>query len=188
MFCSNCGTKLEDSVDFCPNCGKKTNRLDKNIFLPDRSKINSYNPVIPSNYPSIIIIGIIILIFGLVLFFLGLKINRIITIPAAVFIIIGLLFIFNSKAMGKSSYFKKQTKKLIVGMDINEVRAIFAFLEPKKEGFNDYNEYYICYTTKEKYALNYDMIELIFDSKGKLTNFTSSYHYYRKHRSIIDLK
>lgn len=31
MFCSNCGTKLEDSVDFCPNCGKK-NMIDKNYF------------------------------------------------------------------------------------------------------------------------------------------------------------
>lgn len=61
-------------------------------------------------------------------------------------------------------------------MNTNEVRAIMAVLNPKKEGLNDYNEYYICYTTKEKSALNYDMIELIFDSKGKLTNFTNSYH------------
>jgi len=40
MFCGNCGSNIQDGLDFCPNCGKTPNRAA--VIKSTDSKIGDY--------------------------------------------------------------------------------------------------------------------------------------------------
>lgn len=63
MYCSNCGNKLEEGLDKCPNCGEVVNDIEN---VKGKSSIKRFN--------IIIVIGtviILVLLLGLRLSFLG---------------------------------------------------------------------------------------------------------------------
>lgn len=187
-YCKNCGFELFTDTKFCPNCGKKL-EIDLSIYKPDEEKINFYKPYNPSVYMPSIIFGIIffivvlfLLIVGFVSLFFDSLILSIIGTLICLIIEKKLLYcIFRSKKAGINSIFQKQAEKIQIGMDINEVRAIMAFIEPIEEGLNKYGEYCIYYSTKKglrrktKKKQDFEAIFLKFDSEAKLINCDESY-------------
>lgn len=62
MFCINCGSKLNDSDKFCNNCGKQMNQINNVTTSENNTQVKTTKK---QNNPVGIVIGIIILIFGL---------------------------------------------------------------------------------------------------------------------------
>lgn len=60
MFCSKCGTKLDDNALFCPNCGTKT----KAVVNQAPNPMSTQAPV--KKKSGMAIIGIIVVILALV--------------------------------------------------------------------------------------------------------------------------
>lgn len=73
MFCERCGTQLPDGTAFCANCGASTTGESKKVAtekIPDTEIQLRVKPTFKFGYmvlPSIIVGGIIILIFSLMI-------------------------------------------------------------------------------------------------------------------------
>ena len=73
MFCERCGTQLPDTAEFCTNCGTSIARGGKKPTaekIPDTEIRLRVQPSFKFGYmvlPSLIIYGIIILIFSLIM-------------------------------------------------------------------------------------------------------------------------
>lgn len=178
IYCANCGTVLDNDSVFCSSCGAKIKKQEKDysVFKPNIEKINAYGPYKPKAHIPTILTGIFALFFGINFIFVGFR-NIIFFIAGILFAIMGIYMIFISKKAGIKSIFRKQSKKLFRGMDINEVRAIMAFIKPINEGINRDGEYCIYYSTniKDKKNADYEAIFLKFDSNAKLLSCEKSY-------------
>lgn len=125
MFCSKCGTKLEEGANFCPQCGTTMeNQEEGNIVESDdtvnvdsTSIENNVTKTAPSNSKSIrnIIIGVVIVV---VIGFLGYQ------------------FFFK----GDSSSYEAPVKTLVTGIDEKDVDAILSVLPD--ELYEKYEEEY----------------------------------------------
>lgn len=180
--CRKCGTKLEDYFDYCPECGLKIirknerireerKRPDSSIFEYNEEKMKQYKICNKKFFFKGIIIGLILIIVGL---FIGGFVNYMF---GTFLMIAGLMLIFTSNAIGRKSYFVKQSKKIKKGMSIHQVRAMFAFIEPYNEGFDRHNEYTIVYNTNTKRKKNsdYEAVTITFDENAEVVDIERSY-------------
>ena len=66
MFCGNCGSKIENGADYCPDCGKSTTERNKSIN-------SGYNMVSKNEKETPLlnkILGVISLIIGIIWYIL----------------------------------------------------------------------------------------------------------------------
>lgn len=61
MYCSNCGTKIEDTVKFCPNCGKSTNQNQQNT-VPKNTPYNNIPQTVIADKSSVgtLLVGLLV--------------------------------------------------------------------------------------------------------------------------------
>lgn len=196
-YCVKCGNKIEDEFVFCPKCGfkfgEKNNEeqkfqtkvikeepkqtiIDKNIFAYNEEEMKKYGiQKKAKRSKGTIIVGLFIMASSVVIY---------LTAPggglmAILWFIFGIIAILSSKYIGKTNFFKKQSKKVEKGMSIHQVRAMFAFIEPINEGFNKHGEYFIYYNTDIKAKAkdkDYEAVYITFDEYAKVDSIEPSYH------------
>lgn len=197
-YCVKCGTKLEDSFSFCPSCGLKANesrffknkdsrqvednnnyqavKNDTNIYAYNKKEMKKYKiQKKAKRSKGTIIFGLLIMASSVVIY---------LTAPggaliAILWFIFGIIAILSSKYIGKTNFFKKQSKKVEKGMSIHQVRAMFSFIEPINEGFNRHGEYVIHYCTNKNYekkGRDYEAIYITFDKNAKVIESSTAYH------------
>lgn len=177
IYCTNCGTQLEESCIFCSKCGgrvKKTEN-DYSIYAPNVEKINAYRPCVDNERNNKAIIQFIgCLIIGVLLYFLFYPKGFLFFL---LMVFVSFCVLFTAKKRKRMKIYKKQINKIKYGMDINEVRAIMAFIKPMEEGLNRNNEYCILYSTniERKNKVDYESALMIFDSNARLISCEKSY-------------
>jgi hypothetical protein len=74
-FCENCGTKIEDGVKFCPNCGKALNALPNEAAAPliqeQPNVVDNNNIDEKKKLNTMALIGFIVGLISLLLNFVG---------------------------------------------------------------------------------------------------------------------
>lgn len=178
--CSKCGTKLENFFEYCPECGLKINRragvkekkeISSNVYAYDEAKMKQYGICNKQKFYKGVVIGLILILIGLGLIFVGGAIFTIVLVPT------GFIFIFTSNKYGKYNYFIKQCKKIKEGMNIHQVRALLAFIEPINEGFDRRGDYVIVYNTSlgKRKDSDYEGLTVTFDEFANVIDIGRSY-------------
>ena len=74
MFCSKCGTKIEDGDSFCTNCGEPKISVNKTEIIPQpQADVVDSPPTGLKKYP---IFGLIIVIIGCLITYRTFKIKK----------------------------------------------------------------------------------------------------------------
>ena len=116
-FCGNCGTQLDDGVQFCPNCGAPIGANNADAGANPEQQTQPIQPPIQqqtydnNQYNNVnageeqgkkqAIVSFVLGIVGVVLLFFGVS-----SIVSFILGIIGLVFANKSKALGHSSGFR----------------------------------------------------------------------------------
>ncbi|MGN0569657.1 MAG: zinc ribbon domain-containing protein [Candidatus Fimenecus sp.] len=150
--CQNCGIEINENASFCPGCGTNTQETAPVTV----EKKNSKKKIIISVISVFIVVGIVAGIIS-IFAFCNKKYEKVAKKYMEA------LLTFDIAEMHKTTIFNEEEydKALIqVNEKLSNVGELYSYLSNEYYSWdtetNNYNDFYVAFTTEERYRLNYD--------------------------------
>lgn len=147
----------------------KTNNIKKDVFAYDEEEMKKYG-IVKWNKKKFarFMVGVYVSIALLL-----------VCLPFSLFMIIPFTIFVSFAAKNSKIYlFNKQQDKVANGMNVHQIRAMFAFADCDGEYWTRHDEYAIEFSTQRHRRKDddYEGIRCVFDKEGILVSSSTSYH------------